>query len=226
MDRQQVGSKKWRPSKWKRLLELVLPALNELPKELTWSFGGGTGLSISLNHRISYDIDIFFQDASTLKLLSPNRNRIIRELSDDWQQPGHYLKILRPEGDIDFLIARTFAANPFFLYDFKGSEIFVETPAEIIAKKIYYRGSQFSVRDIYDIAAVSELEPEALSSVASEISDALPRTLDRIKLLQKRYDQTIHDAVFSTELGEKFLEQGADITISALESIIANLESQ
>jgi hypothetical protein len=35
MDRQQIGSKKWRTSKWKQLLELVLPALDELPNEMT-----------------------------------------------------------------------------------------------------------------------------------------------------------------------------------------------
>ena len=226
MDRQPVGSKKWRTSKWKRLLELVLPALNELPNELTWSLGGGTALSISLNHRISYDIDIFFQDASALKLLSPNKNNKIRALSDDWQQPGNYLKIERPEGDIDFLIARTFSASPHFLHDFMGKEIFVETPAEIIAKKIHYRGSQFSVRDIFDIAVVSELAPDALSSVSSEIRDALPRTWDRIKLLRKRYDQTIHDAVFSSGPGENFMIQGIDIAIKALESTIAELEKQ
>ena len=226
MDRQPVGSKKWRTSKWKRLLELVLPSLNELPNELTWSLGGGTALSISLNHRISYDIDIFFQDASALRLLSPNKNNKIRALSDDWQQPGNYLKIERPEGDIDFLVARTFSASPYFLHDFMGKEIFVETPAEIIAKKIHYRGSQFSVRDIFDIAAVSELAPDALPSVSSEIRDALPRTWDRIKLLRNRYDQTIHDAVFPSELGEKFMNQGIDIAIKALESTIAELEGQ
>ena len=75
MDRQQIGSKKWRTSKWKQLLELVLPALDELSNELPWSLGGGTALAISLNHRISYDIDIFFQDASALKFLSPNKNK-------------------------------------------------------------------------------------------------------------------------------------------------------
>jgi len=37
MDRRPAGSKKWRTSKWKRLLELVLPALNKLPKELTFA---------------------------------------------------------------------------------------------------------------------------------------------------------------------------------------------
>jgi hypothetical protein len=226
MDRQPVGLKKWPTSKWKLLLKLVLPALSELPNELTWSLGGGTALSISLNHRVSYDIDIFFQDASALKFLSPNKNHKIRALSEDWQQPGHYLKIERPEGDIDFLIARTFSASPHFLHDFMGKEIFVETPAEIIAKKIHYRGSQFSVRDIFDIAAVSELAPDALPSVSSEIRDALPRTWDRIKLLRNRYDQTIQDAVFPSELGENFMNQGIDIAIKALESTIARLEEK
>jgi hypothetical protein len=220
MARQPNGSGKWRSSQWKQLLDLVLPALNELPNELTWTLGGGTALSISLNHRTSYDIDIFFQDASALKLLSPYKNEKIRALSDDWQQPGNYLKIERPEGDIDFLIARTFAASPHFLYEFKGNKIFVETPAEIIAKKIHYRGSQFSVRDIFDIAAVSEIAPEALSSISSESRDALPRTLDRIKLLRKRYEQTIHDAVFPSQIGMTFMDQGVDIAIKALESII------
>ena len=226
MARPPVGSKKWRSSKWKRLLELVLPALDELPNELTWSLGGGTALSISIDHRVSYDIDIFFQDASALKLLSPNKNEKIRALSDDWQQPGNYLKIERPEGDIDFLIARTFAASPHFIHDFMGKEIFVETPAEIIAKKIHYRGSQFSVRDIFDIAAVSELVPDALPSVWSEIRDALPRTYDRIKLLQKRYAQTIRDAVLPSGSGVNLMDRGFEIAIKALESTIARLKNQ
>lgn len=226
MGRQPIGSKKWPTSQWKQLLELVLPALIELPDELSWSLGGGTALSISLNHRISYDIDIFFQNASALKFLSPNKNNKIRALSDDWQQPGNYLKIERPEGDIDFLISQTFSASPHFRYDFMGNEILVETPAEIIAKKIHYRGSQFSVRDIFDIAAVSELVPDALWSVSSEIRDELPRTLDRIKLLRKRYDQTVHGAVFPSDLGVNFMDQGIDIAIKALESTIARLERQ
>ena len=183
-------------------------------------------MSISLNHRVSYDIDIFFQDASALKILSPHKNKKIRALSDDWQQPGNYLKIERPEGDIDFLVARTFAASPHILHDFMGKKIFVETPAEIIAKKIHYRGSQFSVRDIFDIAVVSELVPDALPSVSSEISDALPRTWDRIKLLRKRYNQTIHGAVFPTGPGVNYMDQGVNIAIKALESIIAELDQQ
>ncbi len=219
---QPDGSEKWRNSEWKRLLEIVLPALDDLPKTLAWTLGGGTGLAISLNHRISYDIDIFFQDAVALKLLSPNKNKKIRGLSDNWQQPGNYLKIERPEGDIDFLVTHFLTENPSFQYNFREREISVETPAEIIAKKIHYRGSQFTVRDIFDIAAFSISEQKGLSLIASEILDDLPRVLERIKLLRKRYEQTIHDAVFPTETGKKLMDQGADIAIKALEAVIAD----
>jgi hypothetical protein len=46
------------------------------------------------------------------------------------------------------------------------------------------------------------------------------------KLLRNRYDQTIHDAVFPSELGEKFMNQGIDIAIRALESTIAGFEGK
>lgn len=221
MARQLTGSEKWPPSAWKRLLELVLPGIGELPAEMTWTLGRGTALSISLRHRISYDIDIFFQDVNALKLLSPNKNRKIRSLSDNWQQPGHYLKIERPEGDIDFLVTRTLTEDPFFVYDFNGKKILVEKPAEIIAKKIHYRGSRITIRDIFDLAVFSELEPDALQETPDDIRDALPRTLDRIRLLRKRYEQTVHHAVFPTEIGKTFLENGAAIAIKTLEAIIA-----
>jgi hypothetical protein len=219
MDRQQNGSEKWQPSAWRQLLELVLPALEDLPQEERWTLGGGTALAISLKHRISYDIDIFFQNADALKLLSPNKNRKIRSLSDNWQQPGHYLKIERPEGDIDFLVTRMFTEKPFFLYEFCNKKIPVEKPAEIISKKIYYRASQFTVRDIFDLAVFSASEPAHFFSFNPDIREAIPRVLDRIKCLRKRYENTIHSSVFPTEFGKKFLENGADIAINILESI-------
>jgi hypothetical protein len=103
---------------------------------MTWPLGGGTALSISLKHRISYDIDIFFQDANALKLLSPNKNRKIRVLSDNWHQPGHYLKIERPEGDIDFLMTRTLTDDPFFEYRLKKYHKRMEKPAERLHSRL------------------------------------------------------------------------------------------
>ena len=157
MARPRSGSKKWPTSSWKRLLELVLPALDELPPEMAWTLGGGTGLALSLEHRVSYDIDIFFEHAGALKLLSPFKNEKIRGLSDNFQQPGYYLKIERTEGDIDFLVTRSFADNPFFFHQFRGKTIRVESPAEIISKKIHYRGSRFTVRARFERSVLSAL---------------------------------------------------------------------
>jgi len=37
----------------------------------------------------------------------------------------------------------------------RGREVDLETPAEIIAKKVYYRGDRMQPRDMFDIAAVA-----------------------------------------------------------------------
>src|SRR3546814_19758299 len=82
------GSKKWPVSKWPRLLDAALTALDGLPGNFEWTLGGGTGLAIELNHRVSYDIGVFFTDARALRLLSPNRNPLVRKLSDKCQESG------------------------------------------------------------------------------------------------------------------------------------------
>ena len=100
-----TGSRKWPATAWRTLLELALPALDEVGADVRWTLGGGTGLALKLEHRISYDIDIFFEDASHLRALSPNRNKASRAISDRWQDPGHYLRLEREEGVIDFIEA-------------------------------------------------------------------------------------------------------------------------
>lgn len=220
MARRPDGSMKWRPSAWKQLLELVLPALDELPDSMDWTLGGGTGLAISLNHRISYDIDIFFEHAAALKKLSPNANPHIRRLSDNWQQPGHYLKIERPEGDIDFLVTRSFTETPYFPYIFQGRTIHVETPIEIISKKIHFRGSRFTIRDIFDFAAFSVIDSAPSIASLSDVAESLPRALHRVRLLRERYETTIQEAVNPTPEGEKFLTSGFDMAVRFLESIL------
>ncbi len=58
-------------SHWPKLLDLALGAIDTLSCRYDWSFGGGTALAIQLDHRTSYDIDIFFPDSQALRELSP-----------------------------------------------------------------------------------------------------------------------------------------------------------
>ncbi len=47
-----------------------------------------------------------------------------------------------------------------------GREVKVETAAEVIAKKMYYRGDRATARDLFDLTLVIEREPDSLVSAA------------------------------------------------------------
>jgi hypothetical protein len=61
-----------------------------------------------------------------------------------------------------------------------GRALLVETSTEIIAKKIWHRGPEFTARDIFDFAAVAELEPAALQGIGPILRDRRATILDRV----------------------------------------------
>lgn len=199
------GYRKWPISHWEKLLILALPVLSDL--ETPWTLGGGTGLFLSLNHRVSYDIDIFLEDPRGLKAIAgdPRTKRI----SNDWHFPGNYLKLIRQEGEIDFILAATITENCFSAYDFEGTKINVETPAEIIAKKIRYRGSNFAIRDIFDFALAVDHDPRLTAKLGQVLSRKdFQKTLDRVTLLKRSFseDQTISQFINTLKTKDNLTE--------------------
>ena len=201
-----TGSQKWPATSWRTLLELALPALDEIGPGVKWSLGGGTALALKIHHRISYDIDIFVEDASHLRALAPNRNKASRAITDRWQEPGHYLKLECEEGAIDFIVASRLTDLTPWLYKFKNREIPVEEPAEILAKKLKYRGSRIIPRDIFDILAVHRFDPAIVKTALIAAPDGARRAVDRIRRIEKRYRETIEDEVNPTASGVEILE--------------------
>lgn len=201
-----TGSRKWPATAWRTLLELALPALDEVGPEVTWTLGGGTGLALKINHRISYDIDIFLENAGHLRALSPSRNAASRAITDRWQEPGHYVKLEREEGTIDFIVAARQTDLAPWRYDFKGRSVPVEEPAEILAKKLKYRGSVIIPRDIFDLLAVHRFDPEIVKKAVAAVPDGARRAADRIRRIEKRYLETIKDEVNPTASGAELLE--------------------
>jgi len=218
-----TGSRKWPATAWRTLLELALPALDEVGSGVKWTLGGGTGLALKLEHRISYDIDIFLQDAGHLRTLSPSRNKASRTISDRWQDPGHYLRLEREEGVIDFIVAARVTDLAPWHYGFKGRDIPVEEPEEILAKKLKYRGSRIIPRDIFDILAVQRLDPAIVKTAVAAAPDGARRAADRIRRIEKRYRQTIGDEVNPTASGAELLEvdpiEAADILSEILSGV-------
>jgi hypothetical protein len=188
------------------LLELTLPALDEVGADVRWTLGGGTGLALKLDHRISYDIDIFLENASHLRALSPNRNKASHAISNRWQEPGHYLRLEREEGVVDFIIAARQTDLRPWIYNFKGRDVPIEEPAEILAKKLKYRGSQIIPRDIFDILAAHRVNPAIVKTAVEAAPDGARRAADRIGRIAKRYRETISEEVNPTATGAALLE--------------------
>jgi Nucleotidyl transferase AbiEii toxin, Type IV TA system len=201
-----TGSRTWPATAWRTLLELALPALDAVGTSVRWTLGGGTGLALKLDHRISYDIDIFLEDAGQLMALSPSRNKAARAISDRWQDPGHYLRLERDEGVIDFILAARLTDLMPWYYDFKGRKVPVEEPAEILAKKLKYRGSRIIPRDIFDILAVRQFDPDVVKQAVAAAPDGARRAADRIRRIERRYRETISEEVNPTATGAALLE--------------------
>jgi Nucleotidyl transferase AbiEii toxin, Type IV TA system len=218
------GSGKWLPSKWQDLMQKALIALDSLKEGPgPWTFGGGTALAQILDHRISYDIDIFLDSSTVLKNLAPNINPVTKSLCDTWQWPGKYLKLtLRDVGEIDFLNAPLFTDNPTYQLRFGDRSIAAERAAEIATKKLVYRASTFTARDTFDLAAICLHERSALDEIAKSPAithQVVSSTLNRLNLAQSAYQSEMRQVIHATARGEEFIDTSCEIALEALAEI-------
>ena len=151
------------PSRWPELFDLAIAIINQANAQgigmNNWSFGGGTALMLQISHRESHDIDLFIDDAQYLPYLNPQTQDYDLALApSDYETDGtRALKIVFDGvGEIDFICCEPVTEKPFTKAEIRGRNIRLETPAEILAKKVVFRGSHLQPRDMFDIAAVAQ----------------------------------------------------------------------
>ena len=159
---------------WRGLLQHAFSlvdeiALHGLPQPF-WTFGGGTVLMLRYRHRFSKDVDIFVPDPQYLGFVSPRLSDLAESITHDYVEGPGYVKLLRPEGEIDFVASPNLTEAPFEMWSLLGREIRVETAAEIVAKKLWHRGDRATARDLFDLSLVIEREPDALQVAAPFLS--------------------------------------------------------
>ncbi|MCV0437085.1 MAG: nucleotidyl transferase AbiEii/AbiGii toxin family protein [Hydrogenophaga sp.] len=155
---------------WQTLLTHAFTLVDEIARhgirDPFWTFGGGTVLMLRHGHRLSKDIDIFVPDPQYLGFVSPRLSDAAEQVSSDYVEGPGYVKLLRPEGEIDFVASPNLTAHPYDEWTLLGRMVKVETAAEIVAKKLWHRGDRATARDLFDLALEIEREPEALKSAA------------------------------------------------------------
>ncbi|MGH9931437.1 MAG: nucleotidyl transferase AbiEii/AbiGii toxin family protein [Pyrinomonadaceae bacterium] len=159
-----------REAVWETLFDRAVELMNSVRAHRVpvddWTFGGGTVLMRRHRHRLSKDIDIFIGDPQFIGFLSPRLNALAEKITDgNYSEDGSSVKLILAEGEIDFIAAGTQTTNPASLETVRSYRILVEKSAEIIAKKVWFRGAEFTARDIFDLSMVIELEPASVAEI-------------------------------------------------------------
>jgi len=152
-----------RPSEWERLFVIACDLLDQVRAHagaypFGWSFGGGTAMMIQIGHRESHDVDIFIDDGQILGFLDPAKVDLhFKEKPADYGGDGaRFQKFAFTDiGEIDFIASGHLTDTPFVIKQIEGRDVKLETIPEIIAKKVFHRGSEAKARDVFDIAAAA-----------------------------------------------------------------------
>lgn len=156
-----------RPGVWTTLFPHALTLMAHLESQVSkplWTFGGATVLKLRIGHRQSKDIELFVPDPQSqyLGYINPRLSEVAEEISSDYEENAEFIKLFLPTGEIDIFVGTALTDQPFDVVSYAGRNIKVETCAEIIAKKMWHRDNHAKARDLYDLCAVADAEPEAI----------------------------------------------------------------
>ncbi len=169
---------------WRNLFAHALRLIDEIARhgidDPFWTFGGGTVLMLRYEHRLSNDIDIFVPDPQYLGYISPRLSTVAESVSADFVEGAGFVKLIRPEGEIDFVASRNLTEKPFDTWTLLRRPTRVETAAEIVAKKLWHRGTIARARDLFDLSLVIEREPIALAAAAAFLVRHRDEFLDQL----------------------------------------------
>lgn len=183
---------------WQELLPHALRIIDEIKKHGTgnpfWTFGGGTVLMLRYQHRVSKDIDIFVPDPQYLGFVTPRLSDVAADVSSQYiEDQNSYVKLMRPEGEIDFVASPNLTKPGYEEWVILGKRICVETAVEIVAKKLWHRGDRATARDLFDLSLVIEREPEELILAAPFLLRHADRFVEQIQnrshVLQAQFEE-------------------------------------
>lgn len=145
---------------------------------------------LQIGHRESHDIDIFLPDPQLLPFLDPQRHDFQFDVQpDDYVGDGaRSLKLTFGEiGEIDFIVASALTSSPTTQGVIEDKPVLLETVAEIVAKKVVYRGTRIRPRDIFDIAAAGERHSNLLITELRNYREEVTQTLASIDKLNAKF---------------------------------------
>jgi len=192
-------------SRWRRLLDLALGAVDTLPDGTVWSWGGGAALAQHLQHRVCDNIDIYLTDANGLRALSPEHNTKVRALTETWQDTDNGLQLERPEGAIRFTLSPLLTAPGITGWCLTRRELPLETVQEVLAKIIRWHQPVNLAHSLYDLAGARVFDPGGFVAALETERDTARTMAETIRGDIDRLREEIQAAVRPTIKGENYV---------------------
>ena len=161
-------------------------------------------MMLQIDHRESHDVDIFLPDPQLLPFLDPKLHDFEFEiLPSDYQGDGaRFLKLaFAGIGEIDFIVGSAMTTPSVKRQTVEDEPVDLETVAEIITKKVHYRGASINPRDIFDIAAAAGSGRDALIRTLRLYREDIARTLTTIERLRPEF---VNAAISELAIKDKF----------------------
>lgn len=217
-------------SRWGDLFDQAATIIDQANAKFSlidsWTFGGGTALMLQIDHRESFDVDIFLDDAQLLPYLNP----CTQDYALDMRPSGYEtdgtkaLKIaFENVGEIDFICAPGLTDSPMVAARVRGRDVLLEPPAEIIAKKIYYRGASMQPRDMFDIAyVIRTLGMDYIVEALSPFRDECLHARNVARRMNPQFAQSIMTNLMYRDTFAEISSQAQAMTVELLETICAS----
>jgi Nucleotidyl transferase AbiEii toxin, Type IV TA system len=193
---------------WARLFRIARALIRQVNSDQSiidqWTLGGGTAMMLQIGHRESNDVDIFLSDPQFLSFLDPQKRDFQFEISPtafDGDGVSFQKLAFKDVGEIDFIVGHAMTSSPAIQAIIEGEATQLETIPEIIAKKIYYRGSSIKPRDIFDIAAAAEQHAESVIDALCAYRAEVQTTLE---VMDKLNPDFVNGAIAQLSIKDKF----------------------
>ena len=166
---------------WRTLEALAIEVVSDASKSAKSDFkpvlGGGTRLMLEMEHRISDDIDLFIRDPQWIGYLTPRLNDRFEDVISGYDEGATSLKFRFPQGEIDFIVSMSLLGLPNEVSP--DCAFALEPVAEVLAKKLFYRGWALTPRDLFDWRMIETTLPPTVSH-APQIANLLAGRIDEI----------------------------------------------
>ena len=115
--------------------------------------------------------------------------------ADAYNEAGHYVKLRYLEGEIDFIVSRAITDIEPHRLSVDGNVqdaiptyvVSIEHPVEIALKKLWHRGPELKIRDVFDIAVVAKHHGSLLISNLHHVRSKKVAIADRLSRIDEGF---------------------------------------